>query len=977
MVWKYQDWLLLIAVTALGGMLRFYKLGEVPPGFQFDEAFNAIDATQVLAGNRPLFLPANAGREVLYTYWQSTIIALVGPISPYTLRLGSALAGILAVPTSYLLIRTILSHQSRLIALFTASTFALNLWNIHFSHFGIRVIMMPMVLCGIFGFYWYASNRVTLRNDTTNGKAAMLKYLAYLVSGLLTGLSVYIHPTGRLVPFVLTGYTIWLLWRRTTDKSEGRSRTNQPSWIFNPLAGLLLTGLVAFVVFIPVGLEFYQRPDFFFDHAAEAFITNEEVSAGAPLWTLIDNSIRVLGMFNLVGDRDWTHNVPGRPAFDPILSIFFLIGLVIWVRRLSQATDRDRDALILMGLWVLVMLLSSVLSNDAPDFSRTLPTHPALFLATGLGLTWLVTRNLRFDWAGYVLVGVILFASGLQTFNDYFVQFPKRTEVYYFYDQDKLDALNYLTTYTKKNTVYLSELWAGHASVAFLRGQYGIKSLDISDTLVLPPAGKGALYAFPGEQAERAEDLHKTLDGSTLEHVLDKHGKTLLHLVQIEANQIRIEPQAASNKQISTANFIPQQVTEAFFDDGPTLVGLSTDPKKHAVTLFWRAEHSTFRDLTSFVHLIDPSGKRIGQVDKTPSNGSYRTPYWSPGEHVIDRYWPEITDPCAADDEIRVQVGWYELAADGARRPRLSVPGDSALAGLLKLPPRSYPAEQMEPTQRVATQIDDQLSLMGYSMHSTALEVGAPLMLDLFWYSHVDSDNGNGDSNTKAPGEIKDAVSISPVRVMLKNAQQQFTLLQEPINYTRGIWVNGEAICRRLRLRVPQNVVPGSYQVQLDVAGTPIPVTSMELLASTRTFSVPPLAKSVRALFDGAIELWGYQDEVSLIPGEPLIMTFVWQPHAVPTANYQVFVHLVNEEGQIVSQSDAIPGDSYPMNEWIVEEVVLDTHTLSLPDELATGIYRFYIGLYDPITGARLSATDPSGEFVPDNAVLVDEIILH
>ena len=69
--WNRWDWIILAAVTALGAALRLYQLGGVPPGFQFDEAFNAIDAKQVLAGNYPLFLPANGGREALYTYWQA------------------------------------------------------------------------------------------------------------------------------------------------------------------------------------------------------------------------------------------------------------------------------------------------------------------------------------------------------------------------------------------------------------------------------------------------------------------------------------------------------------------------------------------------------------------------------------------------------------------------------------------------------------------------------------------------------------------------------------------------------------------------------------------------------------------------------------------------------------------------------------------------------------------------------------------
>ena len=97
MTWTRRDWIILLAVTLLAAGLRFYKLGSVPPGFQFDEAFNAIDAGHILDGNRPLFLPANAGREALYSYFQAGLAALFG-LNIYTLRLASALAGIAAIP---------------------------------------------------------------------------------------------------------------------------------------------------------------------------------------------------------------------------------------------------------------------------------------------------------------------------------------------------------------------------------------------------------------------------------------------------------------------------------------------------------------------------------------------------------------------------------------------------------------------------------------------------------------------------------------------------------------------------------------------------------------------------------------------------------------------------------------------------------------------------------------------------------------
>ncbi len=153
MTWTRRDWMLLVAVTLLAATLRFYKLGVVPPGFQFDEAFNAIDAGHILDGNHPLFLPANAGREALYSYYQAGLAALFG-LNIYTLRLASALAGIAAIPATYLLLRRLLQQHSQKIATFTSLTLALSLWHIHFSHYGIRVIMMPPLLCAIFGLYW-------------------------------------------------------------------------------------------------------------------------------------------------------------------------------------------------------------------------------------------------------------------------------------------------------------------------------------------------------------------------------------------------------------------------------------------------------------------------------------------------------------------------------------------------------------------------------------------------------------------------------------------------------------------------------------------------------------------------------------------------------------------------------------------------------------------------------------------------------
>ena len=50
------------------------------------------------------------------------------------------------------------------------------------------------------------------------------------------------------------------------------------------------------------------------------------------------------------------------------------------------------------------------------------------------------------------------------------------------------------------NAVYLSPLGPTHSTVAFLRSGR-IESLDPPTPLVLPPAGKGAVYALAGRAA--------------------------------------------------------------------------------------------------------------------------------------------------------------------------------------------------------------------------------------------------------------------------------------------------------------------------------------------------------------------------------------------------------------------------------------------------------------------------------------------
>ncbi|HZY44131.1 MAG TPA: glycosyltransferase family 39 protein [Anaerolineae bacterium] len=75
--------------------------------------------------------------------------------------------------------------------------------------------------------------------------------------------------------------------------------------------------------------------------------------------------------------------------------------------------------------------------------------------------------------------------------------------------------------------------------------------------------------------------------------------------------------------------------------------------------------------------------------------------------------------------------------------------------------------------------------------------------------------------------------------------------------------------------------------------------------------------------------------------------------------NYQVFTHLVDNEGSIVAQLDHIAGaDSYPTSLWQTGSLILNRFEIAVPNNSPPGKYALQIGLYDS-TG-RLKLIDGS-----------------
>lgn len=120
----------------------------------------------------------------------------------------------------------------------------------------------------------------------------------------------------------------------------------------------------------------------------------------------------------------------------------------------------------------------------------------------------------------------------------------------------------------------------------------------------------------------------------------------------------------------------------------------------------------------------------------------------------------------------------------------------------------------------------------------------------------------------------------------------------------------------------------------------------------------------------GSAELVGYH--VGREPAGMLAVTLYWRVQHPVNAYATVFIHLLDENGQIVAQSDSQPvSGTYPVPAWQPDRIIADTHHLSLPEQPAEGVFTLALGLYDPDTLVRWPVTDLAGNAVPDDRILL------
>jgi hypothetical protein len=400
----FTPWtLLVLACVALVIFFRVYRIGQVPPEMVSDHAEKLLDIWDVLHGQTSIFFPRNTGREAIQMYLTAGIIQFLGTgYSFLSMKIGTVMAGLLALPFIYLLGKEIGGPRVGLLAMLLAG---IAYWPNVISRVGLRFPLYPLFVAPTLYYLVRALRRMRF-ND-------------FILAGLWLGVGLHGYTPIRILPFVvITGVGLFLL----HPQSKG--------WRRQALTGLVVLGLVSLVVFLPLLRYALENPETFSYRSFTRLGTVEQPLPGPAGTIFLQNLWRAVTMFAWDDGEIWVHSVTHRPALDVISAVFFYLGvLLVSLRYLRQRNWLDIFLILSVPLLMMPSILSLAFPAENPALNRMGGAIIPVFIFVGLALdSWMrsLSENFRAPWGArfaWGAAGVLVLLAAAQNYNLVFRQY--------------------------------------------------------------------------------------------------------------------------------------------------------------------------------------------------------------------------------------------------------------------------------------------------------------------------------------------------------------------------------------------------------------------------------------------------------------------------------------------------------------------------------------------------------------------------
>ena len=856
----------------------------------------------------------------------------------FAYRFPSALAGILWVPVMFQFGRRLRDEWLGLVAAFLTAVNPLYLWYANEARmYTILVLLMAVASYLLWRALSVSSQQSAVghqqsgvshqQSDVSQNRFPITKYLLLYI--LCAGLALYTH---YFAVFIIAGqalFWVWILWQR------GQKRL---------IVGTAVIGLMMVIPLIP-----YTIPRLFY--GAEANFTY------IPPSVVLQDVVRFFGLGNLVDFKQ---------LFIQLLTIGFAILLLLGICIADSSLKRNFLVTYLFTI-VIGIILGSLIKPIYQGARHILAGSPAFILLVSWAIVWLwsvvgkqlsvISNRLRItDYRLLISLLLALIAtavpltSSAMAINNLYHN-PR-------YAKDSLrDAIQFVEQSAGDNDVIVYH----NAILLPLHAHYQQRhDVAVTASPIYP-------YFATNTAAPQLEALAATYDRIWFitDPPADKRdrGKLVEQWLNTNSTLINDYPFPAKDTRLSAIVFdTGTQIVEALpktavsltyqWPNTPHLQGFQLTAAEPIATptfwinLFWQGKQPTHTWLR--FTLVGPDGNE-----------------WVRDEHALITHtdsitnWPE-NNMIRFSYPIRLPVGTppgtYALmmqpfAADGGAFGDFQHLAEVSIADS---------GEWVNAVERPYTDIQsiyfqNGLILKGVDFAANEVRPGHALPMNIYWQAASETIN-------------------------LQNITYTLTIRQpngQVFRQTEGIpgaawladWPANAPIRQPAGLYFPPEAAPGRYLLEWQlwdgdhvVRGRPFwrpwttqtaTVGEINVVPWPLETSLPQDVTRLQAQLGDAIQLYGYTLSET---ADSYQLTLIWQAQSIPDKNYAIFIHLVDQDGNIVQQQDTIPvAGLRPTAGWRTGEVLTDLHIL--PETLPDGTYSLRVGLYEPTTFVRLPIT--------------------
>ncbi len=383
------------------------------------------------------------------------------------------------------------------------------------------------------------------------------------------------------------------------------------------------------------------------------------------------------------------------------------------------------------------------------------------------------------------------------------------------------------------------------------------------------------------------------------------------------------------------------------------------------------------------LHALDLSGTQLSAGETLTVTAYYR----NEGQLPSDCFYVRIVDADGyvwAGDEMRPRPG-FEGAS---HRRRAVVEGEAVLMSPPGMPKGQYTLKMgfedvgtgsaigefilppdvdditversnrlpvpgsVQPLVPLSFVVGNELELLGYDLSAEEIASGDTSWLTLYWQALTDV---NRDY-------------VVGVSVLDTRGREVAYWLGRPVYSSQATdqWEAGQIVQDPWRLEMPTDIAPGTYVLQLTLFDSEtqaevarLILEELSVMERRQVFEPPAVQSRVDVNLDDRAGLLGYDLRLQSISHEErLWLTLYWEAVGPMDVSYKVFVHVIGPDGTLLAQHDGSPaGGKIPTDSWVLGEFVTDEHMIGFAAP-PPGEYRLLVGMYDSVTGDRLSTAE-------------------